>query len=178
MLNAPIGASKLQDDVGGQDATSAQQRTTVPDVSLIPRQIATGNQAEERHAELDHGLEIMRHFNLKYIVRMCSPQLVQLRRECGFKMVKMRKPDLMESMILQLYDQTPIQATAPKHAEAKGHRHEPLQTRARNAFSRLTSMKETTENMDRYQKNDIGNTHGMNGDFMKTNCRLYVQGQT
>ena len=58
--------------------------------------------------ELDHGLEIMRQFNLKYIVQMCSPQLLQLRRECGFKMVKMRKPDLMESMILQLYAQTPI----------------------------------------------------------------------
>ena len=41
MSNAPRGASRLQDDVGGQDAGSAQQRTTVPDVSLIPRQIAT-----------------------------------------------------------------------------------------------------------------------------------------
>jgi hypothetical protein len=49
VLNAPIGASKLQDDVGGLVAASAQQRTTVPDVSLIPRQIATENKAEERH---------------------------------------------------------------------------------------------------------------------------------
>ena len=128
--------------------------------------------------ELDLGLDIMRQFNLKYIVRMCPPQLLQLRRECGFKTVKMRKPDLMESMIVQLYDQAPIQATAPKHAEAKGHRHEPLQTRVGNVFSGLTSMKDTTENMDRCQKSDMGNTHGMNGDFIKTNCRLYVQGQT
>ena len=41
MSNAPTGASKLRDDVGGLVAASAQQRTTVPDVSLIPRQIAT-----------------------------------------------------------------------------------------------------------------------------------------
>ena len=52
--------------------------------------------------ELDDGLEIMRQFNLQYIVRMCAPQLLQLRRKCGFKTVKMRKPDLMESVILQL----------------------------------------------------------------------------
>jgi hypothetical protein len=100
--------------------------------------------------ELDHGLEIMRQFNLKYIVQMCSPQLLQLRRECGFKMVKMRKPDLMESMILQLYAQTPIQTTAPKHMDVKGHIHEPLQTRAENAFSDLTSMKDAATNVDRY----------------------------
>jgi hypothetical protein len=128
--------------------------------------------------ELDHGLEIMRQFNLQYIVRMCSPQLLQLRRECGFKTLKMRKPDRMESMVLQLYDQIPIQAVAPKHAEAKGHSHEPLQPRAGNSFSGLTSMKDTTANMEKYQESDMGNTHGMNGDFMKTNCRLYVQGQS
>jgi hypothetical protein len=116
--------------------------------------------------ELDHGLEIMRQFNLKYIVQMCSPQLLQLRRECGFKIIKMRKPDLMESMILQLYAQTPIQTTAPKHVDAKGHIHEPLQTRAGNAFSDLTSMKDATKNVDKYQKSDRVNTHGMNGDFM------------
>jgi hypothetical protein len=27
------------------------------------------------------------------------------------------------------------------------------------------------------RKVKMGNTHGMNGDFMTTNCRLYVQGQ-
>jgi hypothetical protein len=52
--------------------------------------------------KLDRGLEIMRQFNLQYIVRMCAPQLLQLRRECGYKTVKMRKPDLMESVFLQL----------------------------------------------------------------------------
>jgi hypothetical protein len=81
-------------------------------------------------------------------------------------------------MVLQLYDQIPIQAVAPKHAEAKGHSHEPLQPRAGNSFSGLTSMKDTTANMEKYQESDMGNTHGMNGDFMKTNCRLYVQGQS
>jgi hypothetical protein len=30
--------------------------------------------------ELDDGLEIMRQFNLQYIVRICTPQLLQLRR--------------------------------------------------------------------------------------------------
>ena len=75
-------------------------------------------------------------------------------------------------MPVSSFVQTPIEATAPKHAEAKGHRHEPLQTRAGNAFSGLTS------NMDRCQKSDIDNTHGMNGDFIKTDCRLDVQGQT
>jgi hypothetical protein len=70
--------------------------------------------------ELDDGFEIMRQFNLQYIVRMCVPQLLQLRRKCGFKTVKMRKSDLMESMILQLYDQFPSQASAPNHWKAKG----------------------------------------------------------
>ena len=53
MSTVPIGASKLQDDVGGQDAASAQQRTTVPDVPLMPMQMARENTAEERHEYYD-----------------------------------------------------------------------------------------------------------------------------
>jgi hypothetical protein len=56
---------KNQDDVGCHDAASAQQRTTVPDVPLIPRQIATGNQAEERHAYYDE-------------IRSAEPELIYL----------------------------------------------------------------------------------------------------
>ena len=51
--NAPTGASELQDDVGGLVAASAKERTTIPDVPLMPRQIAPENKAEERHAYYD-----------------------------------------------------------------------------------------------------------------------------
>jgi hypothetical protein len=107
---------------------------------------------------------------------MCAPQLLQLRRECGSKTVKMRKPDLMESMILQLYDQLPIQASAPEHAEAKGHSCAPLEPKAWNSISNPTSTGITTQDMERCQESEMGNTHGMNGDFMKTKSRSYVQG--
>jgi hypothetical protein len=50
--------------------------------------------------------------------------------------------------------------------DVKGHIHEPLQTRAENALSDLTSMKDATKNVDRYQKGDGVNTYGMNEDFM------------
>jgi hypothetical protein len=44
----------LQGDVGGQDAASAQERTTVPDVPLVPRGIATGiTVMTERHTYHD-----------------------------------------------------------------------------------------------------------------------------
>jgi hypothetical protein len=108
---------------------------------------------------------------------MCAPQLLQLRWECGFKTVKMRKLDLMESMILQLYDQIPIQASAPEHAEAKGHNCAQLEPMAGNSISNPTSTGNTTQDMERCQESEMGNTHGMNEDFMKTNSRLYVQGQ-
>jgi hypothetical protein len=50
--------------------------------------------------------------------------------------------------------------------DVKGHIHEPLQTREENALSDLTSMKDATKNMDRYQKGDGVNTDGLNEDFM------------
>ena len=50
---------------------------------------------------------------------MCAPQLLQLQQECGFKPVKMRKPKLMASMILQLYNQFPSKASAPNHGKVK-----------------------------------------------------------
>ena len=126
--------------------------------------------------KLDRGLEIMRQFNLQYIVRMCAPQLLQLRRECGFKTAKMRKPDLMESMILQLYDQVPIQVSAPKHAQAKEHSYAPLKPRAGNSIFVPILAENTTEDMERCHESEMYNTHGMNGDFMKTKSRSYVQG--
>ena len=46
---APASASKLQDDVEGVNAASAKERTTVPDVPLMPMQVARGNTVEERH---------------------------------------------------------------------------------------------------------------------------------
>ena len=46
--DAPAGASKLQDDVGGVNAASAKERPTVPDVPLMPMQMARGNTVEER----------------------------------------------------------------------------------------------------------------------------------
>ena len=49
LSNAPIGASRLQDGVGGQVAASAQERTTVPYVSPIPREIATGTTVMTEH---------------------------------------------------------------------------------------------------------------------------------
>jgi hypothetical protein len=51
--NAPAGASKLQDDVGGVNAASAKERTTVPDVPLMPMQMARENTVEERHEYYD-----------------------------------------------------------------------------------------------------------------------------
>jgi hypothetical protein len=51
--DAPEGASMLQSDVEGLVAASAKERTTVPDVPLMPRQIAPENKAEERHAGIE-----------------------------------------------------------------------------------------------------------------------------
>jgi hypothetical protein len=85
--------------------------------------------------ELDDGLEIMRQFNLQYTVRMCAPQLIQLRRECGFKTVKMRKPDLVESMILQLYGQFPSKASAPNHGKVKGLNYARMESMAGSLIS-------------------------------------------
>ena len=51
--NAPAGASKLQDDVGGVNAASAKERTTVPYVPLMPMQMARENTVEERHEYYD-----------------------------------------------------------------------------------------------------------------------------
>ena len=73
----------------------------------------------------------------------------------------------MESMTLQLYAQTPIQTTAPKHMDVKGHIHKPLLTREETIPSDLTSMKDATKNMDRYQNGDGVNTGDLNEDFMK-----------
>ena len=100
----------------------------------------------------------------------CSTRCAAIRR-CSWV-----ADDLMESMVLQLYDQIPIQASAPEHAEAKGHSCAPLEPRAWNSISNPTSTGITTQDMERCQESEMGNTHGMNGDFMKTNCRLYVQG--
>ena len=82
-------------------------------------------------------------------------------------MVNMRKPDLMESMTLQLYAQTPIQTTAPKHMDVKGHIHKPLLTREETILSDLPSMKDATKNMDRYQNGDGVNTGDLNEEFMQ-----------
>jgi hypothetical protein len=46
-------------------------------------------------------------------------------------------------------------------------------------IGRLNQMvtKNTVQDMERCQESEMGNTHGMNGDFIKTKCPLYVQGQ-
>jgi hypothetical protein len=51
--DAPGGASMLQSDVEGSVAASAKERTTVPYVPLIPRQVAPEDKAEERHVYYD-----------------------------------------------------------------------------------------------------------------------------
>ena len=79
---------------------------------------------------------------------MCAPQLLQLRWECGFKTVKMRKLDLMESMILQLYDQLPSQASAPKHVKAKGHNYAQMEPRAGSLISDPILTKSTVQDME------------------------------
>jgi hypothetical protein len=42
VLDAPRGASRLQDDVGGQDAASAPRRNMVPGVLHVSNETPTG----------------------------------------------------------------------------------------------------------------------------------------
>jgi hypothetical protein len=128
--------------------------------------------------ELDDGLEIMWQFNLQYIVRMCAPQLLQLRRECGLKTVKMSKPDLMESMILQLYDQFPSQASAPNHGKVKGLNYARMDSMAGSLISDPILTKSAVQDVTRCKERELANAYGMNGNFIKTKRRVYAQGHS
>ena len=67
-------------------------------------------------AKLVDSLEIMRQFDLKYLVVMCDPRLLGIRRENGPKTVEMQQPDFIESLVLQFQDKLPKTASAPTPA--------------------------------------------------------------